>query len=70
MNDTPDDARAFGRKYGWEFPIIDDQDRSEAGKLGIAGHPAVILVDENGGIVGGFYGEGDPASWDELAAGL
>jgi hypothetical protein len=39
MNDTTEDARAFVRKYKWEFPVIDDADRSEQGKLGIAATP-------------------------------
>lgn len=49
--------------------MIED-DWSRAGSLGVAGHPAVVLVDAEGRVVGGFYGPGDAVSWDELAAQL
>ena len=71
FNDSADAARDFVEKYDWSgFPTIDDEDQSVVAKWGVAGHPAVVLVDEQGGIVGGFYGEGTASSWDELAAGL
>lgn len=67
MNDTAENARRFVDKYDWTFPVLEDPNGSEAGKLGIYGHPTVVLVDAEGGIVGGFAGAGDAAAWDELA---
>ena len=70
MNDDPGSAREFVDRYGWTFPTIDDSDYSEVAKYGITGHPATLLVDENGGFVGGFYGEGNAEAWDALASEL
>lgn len=50
--------------------MIEDTDWAQASGWGIRGHPAVVLVDEHGRIAGGFYGEGNAASWDELLAAL
>ncbi len=70
MRDGEDAAREFVARYGWTFPVIEDQGFEQAGKLGLAGHPAVLLVDDDGRVVGGFYGPGDTAAWDELASQL
>ena len=50
--------------------MIEDQGFEQATKLGIVGHPAVMLIDAEGGVVGGFYGPGEEADWEELAGQL
>lgn len=50
--------------------MIDDPDWRYAAPYGIAGHPATLLVDAHGRVVGGFYGPADAAAWDLLAAEL
>lgn len=59
-------GRRFVERHGWTFPVISDTDWEQAGRWGIRGHPAIVLLDAEGGIAGGFYGGGDDAGWDEL----
>jgi hypothetical protein len=70
VRDGEEAAREFVERYGWMFPVIEDQVYEQASKLGMAGQPAVILIDAEGRVVGGFYGPGDAGDWDELAAQL
>ena len=50
--------------------MIEDPGFEQASRLGLVGHPAVMLVDAQGRIVGGFYGPGEAAEWDALVAQL
>lgn len=70
VRDGADAAREFVERYGWTFPVIEDRGFEQAGRLGLVGHPAVMLIDAEGRLVGGFYGPGEKADWDELAAEL
>lgn len=70
LSDGPARGREFVEEYGWTFPVIDDEGWGQAAKYGIAGHPAIVLVDQHGRLVGGFYGPGEGSQWDELSAGL
>jgi hypothetical protein len=50
--------------------VIEDRGFEQAAKLGLVGHPAVMLIDADGRVVGGFYGPGEAEDWDELASRL
>jgi hypothetical protein len=50
--------------------VIEDRGFQQAGMLGLVGHPGVMLIDPDGRIVGGFFGPGEEADWDALAAKL
>jgi hypothetical protein len=68
--DTPSDAKAFVRRYGWEWPQVDDPNRELAGTLGLTGHPAVAAIDAEGRVVARHIGGGDRETWEALAAEL
>jgi hypothetical protein len=68
--DTPESARAFLRRYGWTWPSISDPRRTLARRLGATYQPAVILIDAQGRVVGGFQDAGNPARWNALKAKL
>jgi hypothetical protein len=68
LSDGAGRGREFVEQYGWTFPVIDDEGWEHASRYGVAGHPAVVLVDEHGRVAGGFYGPGDAGLWDDLAA--
>ena len=70
VTDGDEAGKEFAEKYGWEFPILSDNDWGQISQWGIAGHPATILIDEFGRVANGFYGPGDASSWDELTAAL
>jgi cytochrome c biogenesis protein CcmG, thiol:disulfide interchange protein DsbE len=70
ISDDPDAARGFLDKYGWTWPSLSDQDVELAGSLGLFGHPAVAVLDENGVIVARHVGGGDEATWEALAQEL
>ena len=70
LTDGDDNGRKFVEKHGWSFPILSDNDWVAAGKWGVQGHPALVLLDPYGRVVAGRYGAGDEAAWDELAAQL
>jgi peroxiredoxin len=60
-------AKAFVKRNGFEFPVVLDRDLSISRKLGIApAQPAVLVVDSEGHIIGGFAGlEGDLPDLDK-----
>ena len=64
--DDRSDAKAFLGKYGWTWPSLADPDVELAGSLGLYGHPAVAVIDENGLIVARHIGGGDAATWEAL----
>jgi hypothetical protein len=70
VRDGDEAAREFVERYDWTFPVIEDREFEQASKLRLVGHPAVMLIDADGRIVSGFYGPGELADWDELAAEL
>lgn len=70
VTDGDDAGKSFVDAYGWDFPILSDNDWQQISQWGIAGHPATILIDEFGRVAGGFYGPGDAANWDDLASNL
>jgi hypothetical protein len=57
-------------KYGWTWPSLSDPDVELAGSLGLYGHPAVAVLDEDGIVVARHIGGGDEQTWEELAGGL
>jgi peroxiredoxin len=68
--DTPDEARAFVDRYGWDWPSIRDPDRELARTLGADYQPHFIVVDERGRIVTTHEGGGDAETWGALAEKL
>ena len=67
ISDDRNAATAFLRKYGWTWPSLADPDVELAGSLGLFGHPAVAVLDENGIVVARHVGGGDAATWEALA---
>jgi peroxiredoxin len=70
ISDDLGEARAFEEKYGWTWPSLADPDVELAGELGLFGHPAVAVLDENGVVVARHIGGGDPETWEALAGEL
>lgn len=59
FQDTPEDARAFYREFGWTHPSISDPDGELATKLGLQGLPTTIFLDSSHREVGRVVGETD-----------
>jgi hypothetical protein len=68
--DTPQQARAFLRKYGWTWPQIEDPGRVLEGELGGLYQPVVIVLEEEGRVAARHIGAGDEATWEALARNL
>lgn len=70
ISDDRDDAKGFLRKYGWTWPSLADPGAELAGSLGLYGHPAVAVLDEDGVVIARHIGGGDAPTWEGLAADL
>ena len=70
MASTPDEARSVVERYEWTWPSILDGARERARSLGAEYQPHVIVVDEEGRIVGSVEGGGEKADWEALAQRL
>jgi peroxiredoxin len=70
ISDDPGAAQEFVDDYGWKWPSLSDPDVELAGSLGLYGHPAVAVLDENGQVVARHIGGGDDATWEALAGEL
>ena len=70
ISDDPGAAEEFVEKYGWTWPSLSDPDVELAGSLGLYGHPAVAVLNEDGVVVARHIGGGDEETWAELAEGL
>jgi peroxiredoxin len=64
--DTNVRARAFVKRYGWNWPSISDPNRTLSRRFGATYQPAVILIDAKGRVVAGFQGAGTTALWNAL----
>ena len=67
ISDDLNEAKSFVRRHGWMWPSLVDSDAELAGSLGLYGHPAVAVLDENGVIVARHIGGGDVETWETLA---
>ena len=65
MNDSPEMAKAFGEKYGVNYPIVFDQSGTVIRELGIVTAPSTLFIDSAGNIVDQVAGE---ISSDKLAS--
>jgi peroxiredoxin len=65
MNDSPEMAKAFGEKYGINYPIVFDQSGTVIRELGIVTAPSTLFIDSEGNIVDQVAGE---ISADKLAS--
>lgn len=65
MNDSPEMAKAFGEKYGVNYPIVFDQSGAVIRELGIVTAPSTLFIDSAGNIVDQVAGE---ISSDKLAS--
>jgi peroxiredoxin len=70
ISDDQGEAKAFIRKHGWTWPSLADPDVELAGSLGLYGHPAVAVLDEEGRVVARHIGGGDAETWEGLAEDL
>lgn len=68
--DKRDAANDFVREFGWKFPSLVDPNRELAGRLGAAYQPMIVLLDEEGRIVGRRLDGDEPSDFEALAAGL
>lgn len=64
--DRPDEGRAFVRRYGWDWPSIQDPRRQRAKALGAEFQPHIIAIDAEGRIAGRHAGRGDAVAWERL----
>ena len=64
MNDSPEMAKAFGEKYGINYPIVFDQSGTVIRELGIVTAPSTLFINSDGNIVDQVAGE---ISSDKLA---
>jgi len=51
LNDTPDRARAFVRRYRMAYPVIFDEGSNITRRYGVFGVPTMVLVDRSGKVV-------------------
>jgi peroxiredoxin len=65
MNDSPEMVKAFGEKYGINYPIVFDQSGTVIRELGIVTAPSTLFIDRDGNIVDQVAGE---ISSDKLAS--
>jgi peroxiredoxin len=65
MNDTAETAKAFGEKYGINYPIVFDQTGTVIRELGVVTAPSTLFVGADGNIVDQVAGE---ISSDKLAS--
>jgi cytochrome c biogenesis protein CcmG/thiol:disulfide interchange protein DsbE len=70
ISDDGGEARDFVEKYGWTWPSFADPNTEVVDELGIFGHPAVVVLDEDGAVVARHIGGGDAATWEALAGEL
>ncbi len=70
ISDDPDAARGFLDEHGWTWPSLSDPDVELAGSLGLFGHPAIAVLDEDGVVVARHVGGGDEATWEALVREL
>jgi thiol-disulfide isomerase/thioredoxin len=70
ISDDPGAARQFLDEYGWSWPSLSDPDTELAGALGLFGHPAIAVVDEDGVVVARHVGGGGDGTWEALAQEL
>ena len=57
MNDSPEMAKAFGEKYGINYPIVFDPSGTVVRELGVATAPSTLFIDTSGNIVDQVAGE-------------
>ena len=57
MNDSPEMAKAFGEKYGINYPIVFDQSGTVVRELGVVTAPSTLFIDSSGNIVDQVAGE-------------
>jgi Redoxin len=66
ISDDANQARGFLRKYGWRWPSLADPNVELAGSLGLFGHPAIAVLNEDGVVVARHVGGGDSETWEAL----
>ena len=64
LGEPAETVRAFAREFGIGFPLWIDPDGRSPAAFGVYGHPATILIDRAGRIVGRARGERDWATAD------
>lgn len=55
-NDNASNARAFIKRYGWEFPNLRDADGTVGNQYGIFGLPTTFILNRQGRIVAKLIG--------------
>ncbi len=64
LHEPAETVRAFAKEFGIRFPLWIDPDGRGPAAFGVYGHPATILVDRAGRVVGRARGERDWATDD------
>ena len=64
LREPADAVRAFAKEFGIRFPLWIDPDGRGPAAFGVYGHPATILIDRAGRLVGRARGERDWATDD------
>ncbi len=64
LHEPAETVRAFAKEFRIGFPLWMDPDGRSPAAFGVYGHPATILIDRAGRIVGRARGERDWATAD------
>ena len=64
LRESTETVRAFAKDFRIGFPLWIDPDGRSPAAFGVYGHPATILIDRAGRIVGRVKGERDWATDD------
>jgi len=64
LHEPAETVRAFAKEFGIRFPLWIDPDGRSPAAFGVYGHPATILIDRMGRVVGRVRGERDWATDD------
>jgi peroxiredoxin len=70
LQDAEADARALMTSGGFNLPLMSDQQGTVAGRYGVSGIPAAVIVDKNGKIASTLVGGTTAAELEAAVAGL
>jgi cytochrome c biogenesis protein CcmG/thiol:disulfide interchange protein DsbE len=67
VDDSPHDARAFAKRYGWTWPVVRDDGHRWVAAFGPLGVPATYVIDPGGAVVRTLTG---PVTAEQIGASL
>lgn len=67
VDDAPHELRAFASRYGWTWPVVQDDERRWVAAFGPPGVPATFVVDAEGAVIQTLTG---PMTEEQIDAAL